>query len=63
MSSPYKKVAEEKEKEKKMKDKNKEIGSKFKVAIGGKGKQTKGKSVDKGKQAKNVKSKGKMEIK
>lgn len=46
-----------------MKDKNKEIGSKFKVAIGGKGNQTKGKSVDKGKQAKNVKSKGKMEIK
>lgn len=41
-SSPYKKVAEEKENEKNMKDKKKEIKSKFEVAMGGKGKQTKG---------------------
>lgn len=41
-SSPYKKVAEEKENEKNMEDKKKEIKSKFEVAMGGKGKQTKG---------------------
>ncbi|CAK1588229.1 unnamed protein product [Parnassius mnemosyne] len=63
-SSPYKKVVEEKENEKNMKDKRKEIKSKFKVAMGGKGKQTKrnktkGKSVDKGKEATNVRPKGK----
>ncbi|XP_045539956.1 uncharacterized protein LOC106708676 isoform X1 [Papilio machaon] len=63
-SSPYKKLAEEKENEKNMKDKKEEIKSKFEVAMGGKGKQTKGiktkgKSVDKGKEATNVKPKGK----
>ncbi|CAG4974800.1 unnamed protein product [Parnassius apollo] len=37
-SSPYKKVAEEKENEKNMKHKKKEIKFKFEVAMGGKGK-------------------------
>ncbi|CAG4947439.1 unnamed protein product [Parnassius apollo] len=41
-SSPYQKVAEEKENEKNMKVKKKEIISKFEVTMGGKGKQTKG---------------------
>ena len=47
-----------------MKDKKKEIKSQFEVAMGCKGKQakgikTKGKSVDKENEAKNVKAKGK----
>ncbi|XP_026728373.1 uncharacterized protein LOC113494293 [Trichoplusia ni] len=54
-SSPYKKLAEEKENEKNTKDKKKEIKSKIEVALGGKGKQTKGKSVDKRKEATKVK--------
>lgn len=59
-SSPYK-IVEEKENEKEniVKNKKKEIGFQFKVAIEGNVKQTKGKSIEKGKQAKGVKSKGK----